>query len=72
MPQLNSQGGFSAFSGVVTFQTYFFPPEEPEYSRQRFYLFNELTILHDEREAIQAPAFVFTKARLEGRGRKSA
>uniref|UniRef100_A0A8C8S567 Uncharacterized protein n=1 Tax=Pelusios castaneus TaxID=367368 RepID=A0A8C8S567_9SAUR len=42
-------------------ETFFF---QPEYTWQRFYLFNELKISHDERDAIEAPVFVFTKHRL--------
>lgn len=36
------------------------PPEESVQTWQRFYLFNELKTLHDEREAFRTPAFLFT------------
>uniref|UniRef100_A0A7N5P304 Uncharacterized protein n=1 Tax=Ailuropoda melanoleuca TaxID=9646 RepID=A0A7N5P304_AILME len=40
------------------------PPEESAQTWQRFYLFNELKTLHDEKEAFRAPVFLFTNPRL--------
>uniref|UniRef100_A0A7M4F9H9 Uncharacterized protein n=1 Tax=Crocodylus porosus TaxID=8502 RepID=A0A7M4F9H9_CROPO len=31
--------------------------KEPKYTWRRFYLFNELKTLHEEREVIRTPAF---------------
>uniref|UniRef100_A0A8C0KCB6 Uncharacterized protein n=1 Tax=Canis lupus dingo TaxID=286419 RepID=A0A8C0KCB6_CANLU len=46
------------------------PPEESVQTWQRFYLFNELKTLHDEKEAFQAPAFLFTNPRLTKKKKK--
>uniref|UniRef100_A0ABI7WDV0 Uncharacterized protein n=1 Tax=Felis catus TaxID=9685 RepID=A0ABI7WDV0_FELCA len=46
------------------FNRHFPPPEESAQTWQRFYLFNELKTLHDEKEAFRAPAFLFTNPRL--------
>jgi|UniRef100_A0A8C0VXQ8 hypothetical protein len=49
----------------MTFLQTFPPaPEESAQTWQRFYLFNELQTLHDEREAFWTPAFLFTNPRL--------
>uniref|UniRef100_A0A452SB79 Uncharacterized protein n=1 Tax=Ursus americanus TaxID=9643 RepID=A0A452SB79_URSAM len=46
------------------------PPEESAQTWQRFYLFNELKTLHDEKEAFRAPAFLFTNPRLTKKKKK--
>lgn len=76
-PILGIQALSLFFSLGVSIKTTFFTdifltPEESAQTWQRFYLFNELKTLHDEREAFQTPAFLFTNARLTRRRKEEA